>query len=127
MDGILCRYMHPDGALCPSSSPGKHRCPSCIGLAALTKLATIANHLELLLPDSARTTDPEQLAKAADFARMALNLPDGAHTHSSPSASHTSYPQLDPNPNLTLTIALALIQNLTLPLALALTIPNPGP
>jgi hypothetical protein len=67
MEGILSRWKHPDGDAC-------QYCPHCIALPALTQLGKIANHLELIKPDSSMSE--EQFQKQADFARMAFGRPN---------------------------------------------------
>ena len=66
MEGVLARWKHPDGEECQN-------CPSCIMLPALVQLGKIANHLELLKPE---TGDSDELyQKQAEFARMAFGDP----------------------------------------------------
>eukprot|EP00665_Eupelagonemidae_sp_cell47_P008546 gene8546-1392_t len=66
-DGILFQQRHPDGEACDRCLTG------CIGFRALSHLAKISNHLELLKPDPAlRSSGIEK-----DFARHALDYEGG--------------------------------------------------
>ena len=73
-DGILFRWSkaHPGGESCP-------RCPTCIGLPAVTQLLKVGNHLELLKPDPLRMkAGTDEYHKQTEFARMAFGLEHGA-------------------------------------------------
>ena len=69
--GILGSFEHPDNEPCD-------RCPSCVGLTAVTQLMKLSNHLELLkadrekTSDSARHTREQIFQKQKEFALMAL-------------------------------------------------------